>query len=331
MSSMPFGTPSLPDAPAQPASPDVEEQPAGPPPAGPLAAAAGAHLLAEPAGSDEEVPGPLPHSAPAIGRSIGPYAPPRIDPADEAPFVFRLRFLQAIAGAVLLTMFLVPWNRAHSWELLTVLRGADFVRQLLLLISGGVLFSMAILPVPAGFRAALGALLSLGALSLGGMMLSPVQGLLSVLVMALLPAALLVRAEVRTVRLPQLLGLAAVVACLALYLAPRDGVRPLSVAVELVTYRGDDMARFIGTYLLLPLPLICLATVALIGADVAVIGELLCWLFFFWGPGAILVLAIDRTQVYMASAVLAYSVCAGYGCAELLRRVTVRLWLRQSI
>jgi hypothetical protein len=94
------------------------------------------------------------------------------------------------------------------------------------------------------------------------------------------------------------------------------------VAVDLVYYQKDESARFIGTYLLLPLPLVSLATVALLGADVAVIGELLGWLLLCWGPGALLVLAIDNTQAYMASALLACAACAAYGVAEMLRRIT---------
>lgn len=206
-----------------------------------------------------------------------------------------------------------------------LLRGADFARQLLYLVAGATLLSTGVLPVPVGFRAAIGALLGVLGLGVGGVLLSFWQGLLALLVLVLLPASLLLRSKVPAARLPQLLGLLAVLSLLCLYLVPRDGVPPLRVAVELIYYQKDEMARFIGTYLLLPLPLCILGTMALLSDDVAPIGELITWPLIGWAPGAILVLAIDRTQVYMAAAVLSYSLCAGYGVAELVRRLVVRL------
>jgi hypothetical protein len=180
---------------------------------------------------------------------------------------------------------------------------------------------MGVLPVLPLFRAVLGAGVAIAALGSGGVMLSPLQGLLALVALSLLPAALLVRTQLQRARLPRWLGFLALATLLALYLLPRDRVIPLRVAVDLIYYQHDEMARFIGTYLLLPLPLLGLATVALIGTDVAVIGELLCWLLLCWGPGALLVLAIDKTQAYMAAAVLAYACCVSYSVAALLYRV----------
>ena len=82
------------------------------------------------------------------------------------------------------------------------LHGADFLRQLLFLAAGTLLVSNAVLPVPAPFRAAFGALLGVFGLLLGGVMLSPFQGALAVLVVTLLPTALLCRTRLRLAGCP---------------------------------------------------------------------------------------------------------------------------------
>lgn len=301
---------------------------AGPGPAtGAGPATAVGELLAEPASEAEERPGPPPPPPPrAPVYSLGT----AVTEGARAPFGGRLRLLHGLAGVALTAVFLLPWNETQSWHMLPYLRGLDFLRQLWFLAAGTLLLSTAALPVPAVFRAAAGAVLGVFGLSLGGVMLSPFQGALAMLVVVTLPGALLCRTRMKQARLPRLLGLMSVLALFALYLAPREHAPPLRVAVDLLLYKQDDMARFIGTYLLLPLPLVSLAAVALIGADVAPIGELLSWLLFCWGPGAVLVLAIDRTQAYMAVATLCYSVIGGYGMADLLCRLLARLDSRQG-
>ena len=44
--------------------------------------------------------------------------------------------LHSLGGAALLFVFFLPWQGAHSWEMLRYLQGPDFVRQLGLLIGG---------------------------------------------------------------------------------------------------------------------------------------------------------------------------------------------------
>lgn len=276
---------------------------------------------AEPMGGSQERPEPPRPALPASG--------PRW--RTQAPLLRgRCRLVQTLAGAALITLFFLPWQGARSWELLPYLEGADYVRQFGLLVLGGMLASSGLLPVPPSFRAGTGLVSGVVFLGTGGTLLNLWQRLLAILVVVLLPASLLVRTQLQRARLPRWLGLMAVVALLSLYIVPRDQVVPFWVAVDLVSERRDEMARFIGTYLLLPLPLLGLATVALLGAEAAIIGELLAWLVLAWGPGALLVLAIDNTQVYMALAVLVSAASAAYGAAELLGRIIKTLERRKS-
>lgn len=263
---------------------------------------------------------PMPHQR---HRALEAHAP--INPVQR----LQGRLLHGAFGALLLGLFFATWSGARSWELLPVLQGASFVRQLLLLVGGVTFLSTALLPVPPLFRGVIGLLMGVFGLSLGGVMLSPWQNLMAALVVLLLPAALILVSwhsrgapGLPSLRMQRALGILGGIALLSLYLVPREGVPPLKVAIELLRFNQDDAARFLGTYLLLPLPLLGFSLVALLSEDVAILGELLAWLLCAYGPGALLILLIDNTQAYVAAAVLGYSLCGAYGLVAVLQRLS---------
>jgi hypothetical protein len=91
----------------------------------------------------------------------------------------------------------------------------------------------------------------------------------------------------------------------------------------MLTAPADPAARFIAIYLLLPIPVVLLATLVHVGQELSALGETLAWLVFLWGPGALLILSIDPAQVYASMTTFATLLAGSYGLAEPLQTITL--------
>lgn len=235
----------------------------------------------------------------------------------------RIRLSSGVAGLLLLLVFFLPHSGQWSWEILGQVRGVEFARLWFLGVAGLVLGAAALLPVPPIFRSVLGVAslfvwLCIGSMPLGVALRVAVGGVAS-----LLCASLLVRSHMPWAQLPRQFGLAAVLMVAALYFWPFSGPLPIRLVWSMLTAPADPAARFIAIYLLLPVPVVLLATLVHIGNELAALGETLSWLVFMWGPGALLILSIEPAQIYASMATLATLLAASYGLAEPLQTATL--------
>jgi hypothetical protein len=143
-------------------------------------------------------------------------------------------------------------------------------------------------------------------------------------VAALLCASLLVRSHMPWAQTPRRIGIAMVLLVVGLYLWPFSGPLPIVKTWTMLTLPADPAARFIAIYLLLPVPVVLLATLVHVGGELAALGETLAWLVFMWGPGALLILSIDSTQIFASITTFATLLGASYGLAEPLQELTLR-------
>ncbi len=218
----------------------------------------------------------------------------------------------------------MPHGGLWSWQLLAKVRGMVFVRLWFLGVAGVVLGAATLLPVPQLFRSAIGVIAFAVWLAIGGLPLplglrAGVGGVAS-----LLCASLLVRSHMPWAQTPRRIGIIAVVLLAGLYLWPFSGPLPVQKIGSMLINTSDPAARFIAIYLLLPVPVVLLATLVHVGSELALLGETLAWLVFFWGPGALLILSIDSAQVYAGMTAFATLLAASYGLAEPLQELTLR-------
>lgn len=235
----------------------------------------------------------------------------------------RIRLASGVAGLLLLLVFLLPHGDKWSWEILAQVRGVEFARLWFMGLGGLVLGAAAILPVPPIFRSLLGVAslavwLCLGSVPLGLALRASVGGVAS-----LLCASLLVRSHMPWAQLPRQIGFASVLLVVVLYFWPFSGPLPIRQTWWMLTSPMDPAARFIAIYLLLPVPVVLLATLVHVGSELAALGETLAWLVFMWGPGALLILSIEPAQIYSSMATLATLLAASYGLAEPLQTATL--------
>lgn len=229
-----------------------------------------------------------------------------------------------VAALLLLAVFLVPRGGVWIWKLLPQLRGIDFIRLWFLGVSGVVLCAAAILPVPPLFRSALSVASMFVWLLVGPMPLPlPLRASIGA-VAALLCASLLVRSHMPWAQTPRRVGIAMVLLVVGLYLWPFSGTLPIVKTWAMLTLPTDPASRFIAIYLLLPVPVVLLATLVHVGGELAALGETLAWLVFMWGPGALLILSIDPTQIFASITTFATLLAASYGLAEPLQELTLR-------
>lgn len=229
-----------------------------------------------------------------------------------------------VAAILLLAVFLVPRGGVWIWKLLPQLRGIDFIRLWFLGVSGVVLCAAAILPVPPLFRSVLSVASMFAWLLVGPMPLPlPLRASIGA-VAALLCASLLVRSHMPWAQTPRRVGIAMVLLVVGLYLWPFSGPLPIVKTWAMLTLPSDPASRFIAIYLLLPVPVVLLATLVHVGGELAALGETLAWLVFMWGPGALLILSIDPTQIFASITTFATLLAASYGLAEPLQELTLR-------
>jgi len=229
-----------------------------------------------------------------------------------------------VSALLLLAVFLVPRGGVWIWKLLPQLRGIDFVRLWFLGVSGVVLTAAAILPVPPLFRSVLSVAAMFTWLTVGPMPLPlPLRASIGA-VAALLCASLLVRSHMPWAQTPRRVGIAMVLLVVGLYLWPFSGPLPIVKTWQMLTLPADPASRFIAIYLLLPVPVVLLATLVHVGGELAALGETLAWLVFMWGPGALLILSIDPTQIFASITTFATLLAASYGLAEPLQELTLR-------
>ena len=229
-----------------------------------------------------------------------------------------------VAATLLLIVFFMPRSGAVVWQVLPRLRGIDFVQLWFLAVAGVVLGAAAILPVPAMFRSALSVISLFVWVAIGPMPLSTSLRTAIAAVASCLCASLLVRSHMPWAQTPRRIGIAMVMLVAGLYLWPFSGALPLQKTWLMLTQPTDPAARFIAIYLLLPIPVVLLATLVHVGGELAALGETLAWLVFMWGPGALLILSIDPAQIFASIATFATLLAASYGLAEPLQELTLR-------
>lgn len=244
-------------------------------------------------------------------------------PATQGPFPFRRvgRTLMGVAGAVLLLLFLLPWHGVSSWQLLQSVGGADFVLHLFYLTGGVTLLLAATLPLPSGFRAAIGVAVAATPVLVGASALLPGwRGVLAAVATLGLPATHFCRAQVKSSSLARLLVAVAGAAVLLLYLVPVSSVVPL-VAVFKMIVSGEIGTMLFNIFMLIPLGFAVLSLLGLVGRDLTDVGVLVSFVSLFWAPLFIALLGFardDATQYYVAIALLVASATAATSLAQLL-------------
>ena len=239
-------------------------------------------------------------------------------------FPQRIRLITGLAGLMLLLSFLLPRHGSSGIALLPTAPTAEFVYLWTLMVSGAVVLTSAVLPVPALFRSAISIAALPTWLTVGPLPLLPSLRFAVGLVAVVLCASLLVRTHVPWTQLPRFIGLGSVALIAALYLLPWHGEVPLRQIARMLTAPNDPAARFIAIYLLLPVPVALLALLVQLGSDLSALGETLAWLIFLWAPGALLIQSFDPVQIYSALATFASLLTASYGLAEPMRTAAMR-------
>jgi hypothetical protein len=229
-----------------------------------------------------------------------------------------------LAAMLLLVVFLLPHGGVFSWHLLARVRGIEFVRLWFLGLSAVVLGAATLLPVPPLFRSVFGVASLVVWLAIGGLPLN--LGLRAGVggVAVLLCASLLVRSHMPWAQTPRRVGIVAVGLVVALYLWPFSGQLPVRQTWSMLMASSDPAARFIAIYLLLPVPVVLLAMLVHVGTELAALGETLAWLVFMWGPGALLILSVEPSQIYASLTTFATLLAASYSLAEPLQEITLR-------
>ncbi len=239
-------------------------------------------------------------------------------------FPQRIRIVAGLSGLLLLVAFVLPRGGISGIARLPLAPPGEFLALWTMMLSGAVVLTAAVLPVPALFRACI----SFAALPawavVGNLPLSLPLRLSVGCVAALVCATLIVRTHVSWAQLPRYLGLGSIALLAALYLLPWHGDPPLRQIVHMLTATQDPAARFIAIYLLLPVPVALLSLLVQLGSDLSALGETLAWLIFLWAPGALLIQSFDGGQVAASLATFATLVCASYGLSEPLRTLSLR-------
>lgn len=239
-------------------------------------------------------------------------------------FPQRIRLIAGLAGVMLLLAFLLPRHGESGVSRLATAPMAEFVSLWTLMLSGAVVLTSAVLPVPALFRSLIN-FAALPAWAVVGSLPLPLPLRIAVgCVAALMCATLLSRTQVPWAQLPRFLGLGSIALLAALYLLPWHGEPPLRQIVRMLTAANDPAARFVAIYLLLPVPVALLALLVQLGSDLSALGETLAWLIFLWAPGALLIQSFEATQVYASLATFATLLAASYGLADPLRTLSMR-------
>ena len=238
----------------------------------------------------------------------------------DRPFDSLGRTVMGTGGAVLIVLFFMPWHGVSSWRLLDTLAGADFVRQLYYLMGGLVLLATAALPVPFGFRAAVGAAVAAMPVFLGASgALDGWRGAMAALAVLGLPAVHLVRAPARSERVARAVVAIAIAAVAILYFAPSAKALPIAQVFRLIG-SGQAIGVLMGLFVLVPLGFAALSLAGLLGREVDA-GVLFAVLCLLWAP---VVLALrgfmveDGTQLYVALALLWASATSAVSLAQLL-------------
>ncbi len=239
-------------------------------------------------------------------------------------FPQRIRIISGLSGLMLLLAFVLPRGGVSGIARLPVAPPGEFIALWTLMLSGAVVLTSAVLPVPALFRACI-SFAALPAWTAVGSLPLPLPLRLSVgCVAALVCATLLSRTHVSWAQLPRYLGLGSIALLAALYLLPWHGEPPLRQIVHMLTATQDPAARFIAIYLLLPVPVALLALLVQLGSDLSALGETLAWLIFLWAPGALLIQSFDAAQIAASIATFATLLCASYGLSDPLRTLSLR-------
>lgn len=227
------------------------------------------------------------------------------------------RAVMVLAGAVLLAQY------ASSYRVMVSFVGTPLFLQQYSLVAGLLLLATGLIRLPPRVRAALGALvggvpLFLVGPSVGG--LGGWRGVGAGLAFLVLPGALLLRARATDSRLARGLVALAVALVALLYLAPADGVMPVSAAWSLVTSNNLGGA-LTGIIFLAPLALAAAALSAFAGRDSTALGTLWACLALAVAPGAIIVAGVVADEgewVHVGVALLAAGATAAVGVAQLL-------------
>lgn len=239
-------------------------------------------------------------------------------------FPQRIRIISGLSGLMLLLAFVLPRSGISGIARLPVAPPDEFAALWTLMLSGAVVLTSAVLPVPPLFRACM-SFAALPAWTLVGQLPLILPLRVSVgCVSALLCATLLVRTHVAWAQLPRYLGLGAIALLAALYLLPWHGEPPLRQIVHMLASTQDPASRFIAIYLLLPVPVALLALLVQLGSDLSALGETLAWLIFLWAPGALLIQSFDSAQISSSLATFAALLAASYGLSEPLRSLSMR-------
>jgi hypothetical protein len=239
-------------------------------------------------------------------------------------FPQRIRMAAGVAAMLLLVVFFLPRGGVFIWQLLPKLHGMDFLRLWFLGVAGVVLGAAALLPVPPLFRSVLGVASLFVWLAIGAVPLQLALRTSIGAVASLLCSSLLVRSHMPWAQTPRRVGIAMVLLVVGLYLWPFTGALPIVKTWSMLFVTTDPASRFIAIYLLLPVPVVLLATLVHVGSELAALGETLAWLVFMWGPGALLILSIEPSQIYASITTFATLIAASYGLAEPLQELTLR-------
>jgi hypothetical protein len=242
---------------------------------------------------------------------------------DFPQFPQRIRLSFGVAAALLLCVFFLPRGGLWPFEVLARVRGMEFVRLWFIGVAAVVLGGATIAPVPPLFRSSLGVAALFTWLGIGAIPLPLSLRLCIGCIAPVLCASLLVRSHMPWAQTPRRLGLAMVVLVALMYLWPFSGTLPAVRTWQMLTSPSDPAARFIAIYLLLPIPVVLLATLVHVGVELAALGETLAWLVFMWGPGALLILSVEPAQIYASLTTFATLLAASYGLAEPLETVTL--------
>lgn len=264
---------------------------------------------------------------PAMGSAetaVAAPSPPRAEgepSARELPWSGPSRLLMTVAGVVFVVLFLLPWHGTTSWQLLRTLTGANFVRQLFYLAGGVVLLAAAWLPLPAAFRAAVGAVVAATPVVLGAAgLIAGWRGVMVALAILALPATHLLRSRGQAERAGRRLVLVAVGAVLLLYVVPTASVLPIAYVLKMVG-SGQLTLTLMGLLALVPLVFAGLSALGALGRDLADVDVLLAALILLWAPVVVAfrgVLIEDRTQLYVALGIFWASATAALSVAQLL-------------
>jgi hypothetical protein len=284
-------------------SPEAVPAPAAPPPA---TANPAAH-----AGTEKAKPSDSARAArPAVASSV-----------ENRPFSALSRMIMGAGGAVLIAVFFLPWHGVSSWQLLESLGGAEFVRQLFYLTGGIVLVASAVLPVPFGFRAVIGASVAATPVLLGaGGMIEGWRGVVAALAILGLPATQLLRSSAKSSGAARALVVIAVAAVVTLYVAPFNSVVPIVLVTKMIV-SAEIGPLVMGIFILIPLVFAALSLLGLMGRDLTDVGVLLAVLSLLWAPVVVALRGLlidDGTQVYVAVALLWASATAALSLAQLL-------------